>query len=412
MIREAGAGRPRCPAPTAAAVLGLVAALILGALPAAAIASGQDAPDTDGSIVGLGAPGEIAFALVSRIERRESSVTVYGFLTHVAGLSADELFTDPANPAAETARFTVFGTADPEPRVALDAIEVATSTGELSIYYNPPAGARFEAAEAFFSGTRIATGALRLHEVFLGDAESERIVDLFAEVELTDAATFALENGDELRFGATAARLYVLGNGVEPPAEEGASRTTTTFAGRALVALSPGPESPPSTEEAQPTVTPEDEPGPTEPADSDEESTLAADVDCQEIEPWLTGTLGRVARSRALVTLVTAVLADEDAEPFAELDPAGLREAADELNQLADAQEAAEAPSETADAHRLLVSAFQTFARGLNLLATAVANENEGALEQARTLIGDAEAALAEGSQLVTDLAAACGLRA
>ena len=70
MIREAGGRRREHSAPTRAVMLGL--------------------------------PGEIAFALVGRVERRESSVNLYGYLTAAAGLSADELFTDPANPVAES----------------------------------------------------------------------------------------------------------------------------------------------------------------------------------------------------------------------------------------------------------------------------------------------------------------------
>src|SRR5687767_1315609 len=116
MIGMVGGWSGRRPAPPNASVLGLLAlvALVLGAAPLGTIAARQDGPDAaDGPIVGLGSPGEIAFAYVGRIERRDSSVSVYGFLTQVAGLAADELFVDPANPSAESARFTLFGTADP-----------------------------------------------------------------------------------------------------------------------------------------------------------------------------------------------------------------------------------------------------------------------------------------------------------
>src|SRR5687768_7493794 len=148
-IREAAmiglTGVRRQPSRRKAIHLGLaLAALLLGSLPVPAVRSWQDEADGEGGpVAGLGMPGEIVFAFIGRIERRESSVTVYGYLTAVAGLTAEEVFADPADPSAAAARFTIFGDAEPEPRLALDELEVVAAAGELSVYYNPRAGASF-----------------------------------------------------------------------------------------------------------------------------------------------------------------------------------------------------------------------------------------------------------------------------
>src|SRR5262245_57942137 len=122
------AGRRR----TLAAIALIVSlAAAVGGATAGAVSLRQDTPERDqGPVVGAVAPGTVAFEFVGRIERRESSYTIYGFFTHVAGLTPEQLFTDPAAPSAETAFFTFFGAADPLPTVQAEGLVVATAVGE------------------------------------------------------------------------------------------------------------------------------------------------------------------------------------------------------------------------------------------------------------------------------------------
>ena len=423
---------------TLAAIALIVAiAAAIGGATAGAGSLRQDTPEREqGAVVGAVAPGTVAFEFVGRIERRETSVTIYGFLTHVAGLTPEQLFTDPAAPSAETAYFTFFGAADPLPTVEVEGLVVATALGDLAVYQNERAGASFDAAESFFSGTQVANGTARFQDVVLGNPDERRVVDTFAEYTLTDTPSFPLADGSEVQFGTPDTRLFLHGAGLEEPADQDASRTTTDVAGRALV---PGATveievTPPPTEEPEPTPTEEAESSPeteetppprgtpeaedgdgdaTEEADGGEEGETppALDVDCDDAEEWLVGSLGRVARVRALVTDVFRVLEDEEADPFADLDPEDLRQAAEELNELATAQQDAEVPDGAEAVDRILDDAFESYARGLNLLASAVDNENDDALAQARTLLDDADQALADGSKPLADLARTCGIR-
>ena len=160
----------------------------------------------------------------------------------------------------------------------------------------------------------------------------------------------------------------------------------------------------------QPTET--DEVGAT-PADgeaTEEATSETGGVDCAQAERWLVETLGRAGRTRTLETPVPQVLDDAEAEPFTDLEPGALGAAA-VLNELAKAQRDAEAPAGAEVPGRSLTSATESFARGLNLLATAVANENAEALDHARALLLDAGEARAAAGARLAGLAQACDIR-
>lgn len=145
------------------------AALGAGVSSLAAAASPIARASAQTPVASFGVPGiaEPAFEFVGRIDQRGGEFTVYGYLTHAAGLDQDELFAndDPADRTEASARLTFHGRAFLTARSILDNLFSVTSDGEIRFYASDtPAGA-FTDPDSFAAGTEFAIAGIRIRSV-------------------------------------------------------------------------------------------------------------------------------------------------------------------------------------------------------------------------------------------------------
>jgi len=100
-------------------------------------------------LVGLAAATHVASAddlaeFIGRSDQNGSMITHYGYVTHLNGVADADLFFDPANPTAATARLTYFATTTLNSRHVLgNIITTATTPGTLTFYVRDSGGATF-----------------------------------------------------------------------------------------------------------------------------------------------------------------------------------------------------------------------------------------------------------------------------
>ena len=189
-----------------------------------------------------GASGAAAFAVVGQTRRRNDRLSFYGYLSRVAGLTAEEVFTDPDDPGAGTARFTVFGSADLDSRIELDGMVVESFSGTTRIYTNQGGGADYAVPESFFAGTAVAEADASLQDVRAAEEDGAALIAV--DLAITTAEPFPF--GDEsLRFGQPGASFLVTALGATRDAA--GSAVVTDFAGTAVAATGAPGEGAPAT---------------------------------------------------------------------------------------------------------------------------------------------------------------------
>jgi hypothetical protein len=109
--------------------------------------------------------GDVA-ELIGRSDQNGTTVTHYGYVTHVNGVPDATLFFDPAIRTEATARVTYFGTTTLNSRHVLgNIITTATAPGTLTFYTRESAGATFDDPSSFAVGTPVAEFTLRYYNV-------------------------------------------------------------------------------------------------------------------------------------------------------------------------------------------------------------------------------------------------------
>lgn len=122
-------------------------------------------------LVGLASAMPVASAddlaeFIGRSDQSASTITHYGYVTHVSGFADAALFFDPVNRTEATARLTYFATTTLSSRHVLgNIITTATEPGTLTFFARPSAGATFSVPSSFAQGTPVATLSLRYHNV-------------------------------------------------------------------------------------------------------------------------------------------------------------------------------------------------------------------------------------------------------
>jgi hypothetical protein len=183
--------------------LALLVALVLGV---------QLAPAAERGDLGDEGPTSSSLEFVGRGEQAGSSVTEFGYLTHIVGLDDAALFADP-NPAARnetTARFSFFATTTIAQRFtvlpppAVPSLIDVDSNGTLMLYFTEmPPGRSFDSPNSFAIGTAVAAHTVRLQDVIAALASidpSRGVVDGNGELCQQTAATFRLA-GEERHIG-------------------------------------------------------------------------------------------------------------------------------------------------------------------------------------------------------------------
>ncbi len=165
--------------------------------------------------VGVGGAGQNAFELIGRINQNGLNFTGFGYLTYVRDLNNAEIYTNPATPSEDTARFTYVATATLTSRAILTDVFVIDSQGTITFYFTQsPPDRSFDNSASFASGTPIATASMRYQDILLVQSPNKGIATGVSELTQLNAPAFTL-NGQSYQFGQTNLlyRLSTTGNG-------------------------------------------------------------------------------------------------------------------------------------------------------------------------------------------------------
>ena len=367
-------------APLLAVALAILLPLWL--LPSATLSLARQEGDLAPIEVGAGPVREQALALTGRNVYREESVALFGYLTAVIGLERSLLFADAAAPPApEGARFTYAGNIAIASRTDRADVTTIAGDGVLRIFlHDAAAGAAWDDPDSFAAGEPVAELSIRLVETLHRQAPGVGVVVGDGQLTQESAAEFSLD-GEPYRFGAVgiAQRLRYVGSPLAAEAEPGALTVGLTgsasVVAREAVAVTPGAAATPAAVAAQ---------------------------ECPALQPWLDDTLAALSQTQALAT-GAGVEGD-----LAGLDAEALRQAATEAAALGQTQRGSEPPEEATEANRLVVTALSTYARGLEVIATAAGAEDTALLAQGQSVLADGDQLLQRASETVNALASAC----
>lgn len=181
--------------------------------------------------------GQTAYEFVAQIDQSGFDLIIYGYLTHVNGISSDALFvagTDPAERGEAAAHLTMHATGSIYSRSILQPIFNTNADLTLTIYYNETPATSFEDAASFAAGTPIATYTVRLQNILNVQSPDVGIANSNGESVQTDSTAFTI-NGQEVRFGRVGmmSRMNAFGQGFRQSVEPLAVRLIT--AGNSIV---------------------------------------------------------------------------------------------------------------------------------------------------------------------------------
>jgi hypothetical protein len=371
-------------APLLAAALAIVLPLWLLTTATLSLARQQDelAPIE----VGAGPVREQALGFTGRNRYSTESVELFGYLTAVIGLERSLLFTDAAaaaSPSPQTARFTYAGSVAIASRTDRGDVTTIGGDGVLRIYlHDAAAGASWDDPGSFANGELVAELSIRLLDTLHRQAPGVGVLVGDGQATQETAAEISLD-GERYRFGAVgiAQRLRYVGSPLAGDAEPGILTVGLTGSAsviaREAITINVGAAA------ATPAAT-------------------AATQECPELQPWLGQTLDALSQTQALGAEggVEGDLADLDAD--------AVRQAAAQVTTLGQTQRGIAAPENAIAANRLVVTALSTYARGLEVIATAAADQDAALLAQGQSVFADAGQLLQRAEESVGALASAC----
>jgi hypothetical protein len=113
--------------------------------------------------VGVAPEARQSIGVIGTILQDGPTLTGFGWLTQVAGLSDGDLFTDPSKRGAATARQRWHAVVHVAAIDVLPSLFFGTGTGRLRIFYAPDGGAKDGEPDSFAAGRLVAryAGAFR-----------------------------------------------------------------------------------------------------------------------------------------------------------------------------------------------------------------------------------------------------------
>jgi hypothetical protein len=372
----------RTVAPLLAVALAIVLPLWLLATATLSLARQED--DLAPIEVAAGPVREQSLGFTGRNRYSSESVELFGYLTAVIGLERSLLFTDAdAAPSPQTARFTYAGSVAIASRTDRGDVTTIGGDGVLRIYLDDAAGASWDDPGSFADGEPVAELSIRLLDTLHRQAPGVGVLVGDGQLTQETAAELSLD-GERYRFGVVgiAQRLRYVGSPLAGDAEPGILTVGLTgsasVVAREAIAVNVG--APAATPAAASTATQE----------------------CPELQPWLGQTLDALSQTQALGAEggVEGDLANVDAD--------AVRQAAAQVAALGQTQRGIAAPEDTVAANRLVVTALSTYARGLEVTATAAADQDAALLAQGQSVLADAGKLLQRAEETVSALASTC----
>jgi hypothetical protein len=372
----------RAVAPLLAVALAI--ALPLWLLTTATLSLARQEDDLAPIEVGAGPVREQSLGFTGRNRYSSESVELFGYLTAVIGLERSLLCTDAdAAPSPQTARFTYAGGVAIASRTDRGDVTTIGGDGVLRIYLDDAAGASWDDPGSFADGEPVAELSIRLLDTLHRQAPGVGVLVGDGQLTQETAAELSLD-GERYRFGVVgiAQRLRYVGSPLAGDAEPGILTVGLTgsasVVAREAIAVNVG--APAATPAAASTATQE----------------------CPELQPWLGQTLDALSQTQALGAEggVEGDLANVDAD--------AVRQAAAQVAALGQTQRGIAAPQDTVAANRLVVTALSTYARGLEVTATAAADQDAALLAQGQSVLADAGKLLQRAEETVSALASTC----
>jgi hypothetical protein len=372
----------RAVAPLLAVALAI--ALPLWLLTTATLSLARQEDDLAPIEVGAGPVREQSLGFTGRNRYSSESVELFGYLTAVIGLERSLLFTDAdAAPSPQTARFTYAGSVAIASRTDRGDVTTIGGDGVLRIYLDDAAGASWDDPGSFADGEPVAELSIRLLDTLQRQAPGVGVLVGDGQLTQETAAELSLD-GERYRFGVVgiAQRLRYVGSPLAGDAEPGILTVGLTgsasVVAREAIAVNVGASA--ATPAAASTATQE----------------------CPELQPWLGQTLDALSQTQALGAEggVEGDLANVDAD--------AVRQAAAQVAALGQTQRGIAAPQDTVAANRLVVTALSTYARGLEVTATAAADQDAALLAQGQSVLADAGKLLQRAEETVSALASTC----
>jgi hypothetical protein len=329
--------------------------------------------------IGSGPIRERSLEFTGRNMYRPDTVEMVGYLTSVIGLDAPLLFTDDA-PSERTARFTYAGIVSVSSRSDRGDVTAFAGEGVLQIFLDD-GGASWDDPPSFADGQPVAELSIRLRDTLHRQAPGVGVLVGDSALSQESAAEFTMD-GEVYRFGDAGIeqRLRYVGalmeGSTEPPSFLVSLTGNASVVVRGSIPVSVG-------QSAAAVATP------------------PAEV-CPDLQPWLDQTMDGLTRAQALSIVPGA---NQD---VALLDEEAVRQAAAEMASLGEAQRSITAPAAAVEAHRLVITALSTYARGLGVIAAAAAEEDADLLAQGQSVVADGGQLLERAIDEVTGLVDAC----
>jgi hypothetical protein len=180
--------------------------------------------------VGVAREPRPSIGVIGTILQDGLTLTGFGWLTQVSGLSARDLFTDPSQRGASTARLrwhaqVTVGTID-----VLPGLFFGTGHGRLRIFFARDGGAQPDQPDTFATGRLVARYAMGLRNVQTVYAPDHAVTEIVGELDQRAARPFAVR-GHHRQLGRAdlLQRLEVMGPAVRT--ESTIPRSTRYVAG-------------------------------------------------------------------------------------------------------------------------------------------------------------------------------------
>ena len=156
--------------------------------------------------------GQTLFEFLGRSEQDGPNVTHFGYLTRIAGLVDDLLFTDANVRTEATARFTFLAATTLDSRHELGNIITTSAPGELTLFLNQTPQGDFSDPTSFAQGRSIAVFSTRYHNVLNVQAPNQGITTASVELMQLRANVFALSR-QRFSLGRPGLRARLSANG-------------------------------------------------------------------------------------------------------------------------------------------------------------------------------------------------------
>jgi hypothetical protein len=142
--------------------------------------------------VGIAPEARQAIGVIGTIEQDGVHLTGFGWLTQVRGLSARDLFTDPAHRGAATARLRWHAEVTVSAIDVLPSLFYGTGDGRLRIFYAADGGAQPDQPDSFATGRLVARYDCLFRNIQTVIAPDHAVTEIIGELSQRSARSFVV----------------------------------------------------------------------------------------------------------------------------------------------------------------------------------------------------------------------------